>query len=284
MKNSLNTYLGVVLVMSLTLAACGSDNASDETSQPGVTDRPSRESQRPDDGPTPLIELGTEGGFVLVDFSLKRIPQYVLMTDGTLYAPGATPAIFPGPALPDIRTMQVDDEVLADVLQYIQDMGLADVAELRLDETAQLVADAPDTYVIYFDDAGRHKLSVYGLGLGEGASDAREAQLTGLIETLDRAASARDGERYSPNRLEVYALGADPAETERSSLPWPLDISYDEMFGDGEPFGCVLLEGEEATQVIDVFENADDLTRFDDGIDQRRLVARPLFDHQISEC
>ena len=67
-------------------------------------------------------------------------------------------------------------------------------------------------------------------------------------------------------------------------MPWPLEVGYEELTAGGEPFPCVLVEGDQAEDVIAAFEEADELTLFDDGTAERGLVARPLFDHQTSDC
>ena len=265
----------------LVLAACGAAESSDVTSAPDVGTDTTATLGASDEV---LLEIGQTGGFVMVEFNLRRVPLYVVMSDGTVYRPAPSTEQFPGPALPEILRYEVDESVMSDVRQYVSDMGLSDIDEVYLDEAAQRIADAPDTYVTYFDDAGEHTLRVYALGMDD-SSDARAGQLNGLIQTLDEATASGGAEPYVPDRLEVYAVDRAPADPEfASTMPWPLEIGYDELTASGEPFPCVLLEDEQAERVTSAFDEANELTLFDDGTADRGLVARPLFDHQASDC
>lgn len=238
----------------------------------------------PTDGePTVLVEVRDEGGFAPVEWLVGRMPRYVLMSDGTLYGAGITTLEFPGRLLPSVATTMVDAQTMTDLRQYVEDIGFADIIELRDDQASQTVADAPDTVVTYFDDGGSHVFSVYGLGMLEAPTDIRVALLAELVGLLDQAAaSGVAGPVFVPERIEVYAgvreMPVDPQfEDER---PWPLTIPASDLGEGVAGWGCLTLEGEEMTAALEAFDTATQATDWIDSGTSYGIVVRYLHPHQ----
>ncbi len=283
--------LSIALAVTLLLGACGAESSSSDTvgvdttatESPGTTGAGAEPASGGGESGV-LLEIGNRGGFVMIDFALRQFPTFVLTADGTLYSQGPVAEIFPGPAVPNIVRGTVGEDVMARVLQYIEDMALADVEDVFIDDAASVIADAPETYVTYFDGNGAHTISVYALGLDQRPMDARVGQLTGLIDTLTSAA-ATSTESYVPERFELHAFDGGAGDPDlANTMPWPLDVAYDDIVVGETGTGCVLVEGAAADELYPVIAKANELTRFDDGTAERGLVFKPLFPHQSSDC
>ena len=168
--------LTVALVMMIT--ACGEPTSSEPI-------------EIPDGRNGVILEISDEGGFVPIEFSLQNVPRYTVFSDGTLVTPGGTPAIFPGPAVRTLEQHVLSDDVLADLLAFVADMGLDEIVELDLNDGAN-VADAPTTTVRFFDGGGEHRISIYALGFTSGG-DGRSL-IVGSMITCSTGASPPDRE------------------------------------------------------------------------------------------
>ncbi|MGH8873950.1 MAG: hypothetical protein ACRDVM_01685 [Acidimicrobiia bacterium] len=226
-----------------------------------------------------LVEVRWEGGFAPPDLLVNRLPRFALYGDGTLYFEGAVPMIFPGPMLPPVQQVTIGPEALAEVLQLVEDTGLPEITEERNDEAASLVADAPDTVVIYHDDAGAHSFSVYGLDFVE-TRDVRVAQLRTLVQNLERLAFESGTPReYRPQRVQVQVAAVeDISDQELANFqPWPLSVTFAELVPSAFDFRCRAFHGEEGERLLGAFSDADTATYWEteDGIIYR-ILARPL--------
>lgn len=266
-----------LLVLALvSVAACGGGDASIPSTAPPTTAAPVEEE------PRILLEVRDEGGFVPIEWSIGRMPRYVLMTDGTLYGPGATTLEYPGRMLPSVFVMKVDDSVIADIRQYAEDIGFADIIEERNDEGMANVADAPDTVVTYFDDEGAHVFSVYGLGIAT-FSDVRIALLGEMIGVLDQAGlNGTSLGEFQPERIEVLAgLREIPVDAQfENERPWPLQVSFADMSETAAGWRCTTIEGDAIAGLLDEFGQANQATTWNDEGVVYTIVVRYLFPYQ----
>lgn len=265
----------LLLLALVSVAACGGGDASTPSTTPHTT-APVEEA------PRILLEVRDEGGFVPIEWSIGRMPRYVLMTDGTLYGPGATTLEYPGRMLPSVSVMKVTDSVIAEIRQYAEDIGFADIIEERNDEGMATVADAPDTVVTYFDEEGSHVFSVYGLGIAP-LSDVRIALLAEMIGVLDQAGlnGTALGE-FQPDRIEVLAgVREIPADAQfENERPWPLQVSFADMSDTAAGWRCTTIEGETIAGLLDEFGQANQATTWSDAGVIYTIVVRYLFPYQ----
>jgi hypothetical protein len=277
MKRTIITLTALALLVT----ACG---GGDSGTAGGGTTEPLPAPEEP----RVILEVRDDGGFVPVEWNLRRVPRYVLMSDGTLYGPGAVPAIYPGPALPAVVTAKLDQATLDDVLAQIEALGLADITGERNDEAMVMVADLPDTVVTYFDEAGAHSFSVYALGFQEfDWSDRRIPALAELVASLDRAfVDSQPADLVEFHRTLVYAGTREiPVEPDFQDIrPWSFPVQPSEMTEGNAGFRCVLLEGEEADAVLGSLADASETTTFEIDGAEYTVVVRPLFDHEAVSC
>ena len=261
-------FLVVMMLMALVVGACGSD--AGEEVEPTV----------PQGTPgSVILEISDEGGFVPVEFNLQRVPRFTVFADGTVVAPEGEQFRFPGPAIPRLKAFRIDEAILDDLITFVTDLGLADIQSQDINNATN-VADASTTVVRYFDGGGEHRLSIYALGFESG--DAREAIVSSMLSTLERASQSSRATGWQADRIVVHAQSAanfDP-EAQTTSRPWPFDFSPDDMTAEFAGTTCRTLEGDAATTAVAELESADALTIWNADGDEFRIFARPLLPHQ----
>jgi hypothetical protein len=286
MKSKLITLLAVALV----LGACGAaDDAGSTTTTstptiggPGTTTTTEGPSTTEDRSPDEVVlQVRFEGGFAPVEMIYNPLPRYTLLGDGRIAFEGPTPAIFPGPLLPNVEVARLAEGDVARILELVAAAGLPDITEELNTEYADRVADAQNTVVTYHDGAGEHVFSVYALGIRlDPPKDPRVAALQRLVEALDAAAaSVTDPEPWDVDALQIIVTDSFGGENEPEAavVPWPLAAPVAELaqpvFGDVR---CIALDGEQALTAAAAFEEASQLTFFDDGAGIYRLLVRPI--------
>jgi hypothetical protein len=263
MKKSLRI---TILALGLVVSACGAG-------EPGTMPT----DYAPDDV---VLTISEEGGFAPVELILGRHPRYVLQADGRLYSPGAVPAIYPGPMLTPIFVGTVDDAAMQEIFELIDDSGLPEIdGRLEEDSATNKVADATTTVITYFDGETEHTLAVYALGIALATSDQAQAAAN-LVEAVDRAnGTLTDATEYRPTRLEIRTgeRMALPDPEFRSTQPWPLAIAPDEMPAGDHGWRCVVVEGPPATDLLEIFGDANQATVWEYEGTEHALIARGLF-------
>jgi hypothetical protein len=287
--------LSLILGLSLVVAACGADGSSGSDTTGGddgdgttttVGDTTTTFVEDDDIAVPPLdpgsvvLTITNEGGFVPVEMAYHPLPTYVLLADGTLYAPGMIPLIFPGPLMPAIQAIQLDEGAMTQIMELVEAIGLPEMTEERVEDAVN-VADAGDTVVRSFDANGEHSFAVFALGLGE-SDDPRVAATERLLEGLGLAST--NGEPlgvFVPTAVEVLVADSFDAASDPASeiLDWPLPVPAAEIDAVGGETGlrCIALEGEDAEYALGVFTEATQMTFFEEGGEVWRLIPRPLF-------
>lgn len=168
----------------------------------------------------PLIQITSEGGFVPVEVALANGPRYTLLDDGTLIHEGPFTEEFPAPLLRQAMVITLNDEQLSEVRAYIDAMGLADLDD-EVDNTQnQFVADASTQVINYWDESGKHRLSVYALGIEDSPGERNQAFLD-LIDYLDSATATSPAEPYANQQLRVVAGQGFVDPEFQEVLDWP---------------------------------------------------------------
>ncbi len=225
-----------------------------------------------------VLTVTSEGGFMPVEFHLDRMPRYLVTGDRTLYHDGPVPMIYPGPLLPNVQVGTVDEETWSEIMTIIDHIGFADFEERIDSEGAEMIADASTDFVTYYDDTGAHRYGVYALGLADGTPSTDRILLENLIQLLDHAASSGQSHTYLPDRLQVAAgpsmTEPDPGFT--TIEDWPLGTDFEDMDPWVAGWRCVVVDDDEAADLMAVFGAANQATLWDTGDDPVSIKARPL--------
>jgi hypothetical protein len=258
--------LFLLLALTLAAAACGDDETDDETTV---------DSNEPP--PTLLLEIEDEGGFVPVELAIGQIPRYSLFSNGMLFYAGGIPEIYPGPLLPNVLGVQLEDTDVADIQAAIETLGLPDITEEINNDASASVADASTLVATYYDEAGSHRYGVYAFGLG-GFADPRVEDLGNLVLLLDQIVAELPGEPEEPSRVQLYVGEAQFIDEQFATIePWAFD--FDPTALTPEPFGfaCTVLEEPEGTDAWFTFTTANQQTFYEkDGVEYK-LIPLPLF-------
>ena len=278
--------LPVLFSLALAMTACGgADSASEDTAS-----RPGPDATAPLDPPDEagvLLEVRDVGGFVPVDYELTRMPGYVVMSNGTIYSQGPVTMEYPGKVLPNLRATEVGADGLARLRAIVDEMDLAAITEERNRDGMKVIADASETVVTYFDEEGAHIYGVYALGLADSADDPRAGLLEELVDTLATlVAEGTDLGAYEPDRVEMFATPEQAAvDPEFANVaPWPADVSFDEMAAGPIDHRCAVLEGAAAAGFMAAMADANQATTFEVDRTEYRVLARPLFPHEMPAC
>lgn len=251
-------------------------------------------------GPTDLVIRYEEvGGFVAPQALLTRYPVVSIYGDGTVITEGPIPAIFPGPALPNLQFETVTEAGLQRLLAIARDDGLLG-PDASYDATN--VADASTARFTVVADGATHRVSAYGLGMTDDASadpaaSAARAKLRDFSTAVDDLPTTIGQENvgrgtgYAWDRLAVFVQpGApdpgDPALA-RPPIAWPLATPL-ATFGDpvsagGGDMRCGTVGGADAQAVRALLDRAAQITGWTSGGAKYTLTFHPLLPDQ-TEC
>lgn len=290
-----------VTVLAGGLAACTSPaggSASPSASFPGAIEHAS--------GDALVLRMGTDGGFVAPGSIFTWLPQLSILGDGRLITQGPVDAVYPGPALPNLRVRRLSESGLQSVLRTVLSTGLFE-ANASYDAAARRVMDGPTT-VFTLDAAGRHvRVSIYALGLVDDLSNLTDAQpaeiaayrdlaslalALGSLEARLPAGAWLDGaaQAFAPRALRLRVSAADDevppvAGMDFTFTPWPVSAPPG-GYGSPDAAGsrCAAVDGAEARAWLSVLASANALTRFTHAGHRYRVEVRPLLPDEPVTC
>jgi hypothetical protein len=271
----------------LLLTACaqrgGATPAPDSSTPPPSVALPDGESAL-------VLRVEYVGGFVPAEWTYSRLPTYSLYADGRLITDGPVPAIYPGPALPNVQVQQLDDAALQDLLDEAAAAGIADRADLG----SPPVADLPSTRFTLTTAEGTVVREVYALDYvleGDGAEAALtdeqvagRAKLRELLTALSDVGQqpGHDGhppvEGYVPSAVAaITSPWTDPEDDlTHPEQPWPGPELPGEARGGPLQVGCVVATGEQAAAVLTAAAGANAATPWVSGGTRWSVLLRPL--------
>jgi hypothetical protein len=277
MPRALRSTLALTLL--LLLGACA-ERSGGEAARPAS----------PPEGPGRLVlQVEHTGGFVTPEMLAGRLPLVSVYADGRVLAQGPVPAIYPGPALPNLQVWQLD----ADGVQTVVDRAVAAGVTETGDLGSPPVADAPATRFTLVTEEGTSVREVQALfetpddgGLTE-QQQAVRGELLGLLDLLtapEGPLGAAGPESYRPEAVAavVTPWTADPEpELVQPEVPWPGPALPGEPLEPRLELSCVVARGAEADAVLDAAAGANALTPWlaDDG-SRWALTMRPLLPHE----
>jgi hypothetical protein len=275
-----------LFLASLSLVACVSSAGAVNPSQP-----PSG-SPDPVDPNQPVFRVGWEGGFVMPEALLGRLPIVVVYADGRVITQGPVPAMYPGPFMPNLQERTLSPEALARLIELARDNDL--LRTIHYDYPG--IADAPDTVLEIELDGKSYRVSAYALaeagvdgadmGLDQASIDGRAA-LREFIDALTGIPSSDFIDRehpYVPAGLRVYAGRAvivpnSELPGEQPAIDWPLgDLATAGAAVDNGAVDvrCQVVDGDDLEAVLPLLEGANSLQTFRSEGELYSMIVRPL--------
>ena len=277
----LRTIAPIVLVAVLvTACAEGPETGGDATSSVAHGTSPS----------DLLLRWGYEGGFTPPEFQLTNLPSFSLYGDGTIVRPGPQIEIYPGPALPALESVRVDEAGIEAILDAARDAVLDTVGDLT-DMGTVGIADAADTVFTLQDGRVARTVRVYALGdfggqppgMPDEEFEARKALLSlvddlSSLETWLPEGSIDASAVYEPAGVRAYVSPYTPqADLPQEAVAWPLDQP---LRGAGEEAGagfrCISVTGDEWTVLAPAAVQANQLTPWTSDGRRFSVSFRPL--------
>jgi hypothetical protein len=277
--------LAAVLLFLLPVA-CGDDDDGGTTAG-----TPSGADGAPGGGEGGLfIELAFVGGFVAPDFTFRNLPNLVVYDDGTVVAPGAVAAVYPGPAFMPAFTGHVDDAVLDELVAAASDAGMVgstpDVGQIG----DLPIADAASTRVTVVVDGDERVVEAYALAeaggtdFGQTGLDERQvaarAALSRFVATVTDAVTPAADEPLTPERYRVLAgpavdpAGFDDPAVQPTIADWPAEVPVPP---EGE---CTAITGDAVAPFAAALEQANELTQWRAGDRTFSLAVRVVLPHE----
>jgi hypothetical protein len=245
-----------------------------------------------DPAPTPSgpaasagLVLGVEqtGGLV-PSTTVGRLPLLAVYADGQVITEGPVPAIYPGPALPNLQVHTVDRTGVQDLVDRALEAGVAETTDLG----SPPVADAFTTrFTLVLDDRTVVR-EVYALhetpdrGEVEGVTPDQAEDRKRLRDLLDSLTAPGDAAGTAPYEPAAVAAIASPWIDPQDGLahpeqPWPGPRLPGEPVPGPTGVGCVTATGEEAAALLAAASSATTLTPWTTADGSRWSVTfRPL--------
>lgn len=267
--------------LALTATACGDEGATVTTGS-GNTSRPR--------GGEVVIQVLVDGGFVPVEMAVTSVPTVTVLGDGTVVTPAPMLTIYPGAAITPLQQAKLDAAGVDGLVAKADELGLL---KGPLDFGQPPVADAPNTTVTIVAGGTTHRHVANALGILDreppgggvpGLSAKAVANRTALSEFVEATNALPPGrEAWAPTAVAVYDLGpyqADPQLPQREA-PWPLarpPATSGPTTGGG--WACTLVEGAEASSLLDALARANSRTPWIVNGTARSLAFRPILPGQ----
>jgi len=238
-----------------------------------------------------LLRWGYEGGFTPPEYQLTNLPSFSLYGDGTIVRPGPQIEIYPGPAVPALEAVHVDDEAVASILDAAFEAGLDTVGDLT-DMGSVGIADAPETVFTLRAGGVDRAVRVYALGELSGKppgmpDDEYEARQE-LLELIDRLGSLEtwlpEGSIGASDAYDVTGVRAfvsrhrGQADLPQPEIEWPLDVPLRDLGEDaGAGYRCLVVTRPDWTERLEpAAMQANQLTPWTSGGRRYAIAFRPL--------
>ena len=250
-------------------------------------------------GPNDLvIRYEERGGFVAPQALLTRYPIVSVYGDGRAITEGPVPAIYPGPALPNLQVSTLTEAGLQRLLAIAREDGLLG-ADASYDATN--VADASAARFTVVADGATHTIGAYALGMDDpnldaGATAARVklrafAAALGDLPTSVGADNVGQDTGFAWDSIAVYVADGAPEPGDsilaRNPIPWPLSTPL-ATFGEAATAGtinagrCGVVSGADAERLRPLLADATQITPWTSGGTSYTLTFHPLLPDQTT--
>jgi hypothetical protein len=282
----------LVLVVALSLVACGGNAGSTSISHPG--------------GDALVFRMETSGGFVAREAVFSAVPGFSLLGDGRVIEGGVMDMIYPGPAVLPLTVRTLSEAGIQAVLREVAATGLF-TGDREFKGAEGTVMDAGTTIFTLNAGGQQARISVYALGMVNAAGNGVTAEevaahraltaLSGRLTDLDGWLNApawtdRAGRPYRADVLRLLVRNADadppdPSGIANQRLPWP-GATDPTTFGSAvaAPQGsrCGVVTGADAAIWLTALDRANALTRFVAAGHAYAVAVRPLLPDEPRNC
>jgi len=252
------------LALALLLSACASEAIPGEGS-----DSPSDPSSEPAPAAGLVLRVDQTGGFVMPSASVGRLPVVAIYADGQVITQGPVPAIYPGPALPNLQVSEIEQSEVQDVVDRALAAGVAESDDLG----SPPVADAFSTRFTVVTADETYVREVYALweapdreggGAVEGVTEEQSAARDRLVELLDSLTALGNSATtaYVPGAVAAIASPwIDPGDgMSYPAIAWPGPALPGTPTGGPPDMGCVTVAGAEVAPLLELAGTATQLT------------------------
>ncbi len=271
---TLRATVGLVLLCAL--AACADSPTGGGTRSGAV---PLTPAQLPADPGALVLRVELVGGFVTPETTITRLPIYSLYADGRLFTDGPVPAIYPGPALPNVQVQTLDpatvqvlvDRAVAAGVAETGDLGtpnLADVPSTRFTLVTAAETSVRDVYALAEDGLAGEQQDA-GLTDEQRAARAELRELVAALGELGQQLTPEGAPPVQPYAAESVAAIVRPWSAPEDDIaqrlapepvPWPGPPLPGEPVRRLPQLGCVTATGAEAEAVLTAATGANWLT------------------------
>ena len=265
------------------LSACAQPAA--DAGAPGGSGASESPSAPPEGGSELVVRAESSGGFVPPDRTVGGLPAVSVYADGRVITEGPVPAIYPGPALPNVQVQQLSPEQVRQLVQQGLDAGVRSGTDFGRPN----VADAPTTRVTVRTAQGVQTVVVEALDetqaddpmLTDQQETARKqlaayvAKLTGLsgAEGMPPAVAYRPAAMAVLARPYTAPTGDEPKS---AAVAWPGPQLPGTYLNKAFKIGCVEVTGADLDEVLTAARKANALTPWTQGYDKYLITFRPL--------
>lgn len=231
-----------------------------------------------------VLRVESFGGFAPADRVLGRLPAISVYGDGRVITEGPVPAIYPGPALPNVQVQTVSVELVQEMVGE----GLAAGVRSGTDYGRPNVADAPTTRVTVVTAGGTQSVTAEALNEAQ-ANDPRltaaqrqaRVKLAAFVRKLSGLPAA-DGMppsvQYEPASVAVLARPwvAQGTGPESPAKAWPGPELPGSYLNPAFKIGCVVASGADKDKVMAAAKDANVVTPWTQGAAKYLITFRPL--------
>ena len=242
-----------------------------------------------------VLQVTTGGGFVPIEYNLTSMPEFSLYGDGRVIVSGPVDAIYPGPALPNLQTTVVSEDVIVEILSAAQEAGLL---RTGVDYGQPGIADGPTTTFVINVGGTSFRSDIYALGMdsGDGNLTAEQQQARAIVQDLrsnlvDLTGFVSEPPSWAPyeySALAVFSRAVDPTagpggtDVMPNVLDWPLaDLSTagSEVM---EGVRKIVVSGEDLDTLRPLLSQATQISLWRSGGSSYNLSFRPLLPDEMS--
>ena len=159
-----------------------------------------------------VIRYAEVGGFAGPRADLGRYPTVAVYGDGSVITQGPVPAIFPGPALPNLIVTKLTEAGLQKLLAAAAAAGLLG-PDAQYDATG--IADATTADFTVVAAGSKHHISAYALGFsdatmeGGAANAAARTRLRAFSQVLGDLRSSLGADAMRPASAMIFSSGSE---------------------------------------------------------------------------
>lgn len=279
-------------IAALVMAACsvagGSGSPPPPSIEPGAISYPTGAGDL-------VVRLRYVGGFAPPSAHMLDLPAVSVYGDGTVIVPGPVPAIYPGPALPNLQRATITPAGMQLLLEAARDAGLLG-PDAHYDMGG--IMDASSSEFTVNADGAIHTISAYALfesggrepenpGAEPAVIEARAKLLVfqnqlGQLEAL-LGPEVGDATPYVPTALQLLVSDGAPVDEQalgQEPIEWPLETPLATF---GEPMAalimgerCGVVTGSDVDALLPSFQAANTLTPWTDDGAAFGIAVRPL--------